>query len=138
MDVDAKKALKKLKKHHHKVQSNALRQLKNLSHTRLNRLDNEIKDEVKAVSEAVVTQVLSELSTPFDPVLSWFREGQHIDIKVQQPAQQRSPSNLQVKKSMPTIKVKRSVMHLPLKSPPCKRCPALANGICKCAAKRFQ
>lgn len=31
-----------------------------------------------------------------------------------------------------------SDLQIPLKSPPCKRCPALDKGICKCAKKRLK
>jgi len=29
-------------------------------------------------------------------------------------------------------------LHTPVKSPACKKCPALAEGICKCARKRLK
>ncbi|PKG38441.1 hypothetical protein CXF74_13135 [Psychromonas sp. Urea-02u-13] len=35
-------------------------------------------------------------------------------------------------------KIDISFLNTPLKSPACKRCPALEKGICKCAKKRLK
>ncbi|MCK6261762.1 hypothetical protein KP803_00580 [Vibrio sp. ZSDE26] len=37
-----------------------------------------------------------------------------------------------------SLQVSTPVIFRPFKNPPCKRCPALTNGICKCAMKRLQ
>jgi len=35
-------------------------------------------------------------------------------------------------------KIAIEFLHTPIKSPACKSCPALAEGICKCARKRLK
>lgn len=40
-----------------------------------------------------------------------------------------------LKNSYPKIEL--SILQSPYKSPPCKRCPALEKGICKCVKKRL-
>jgi hypothetical protein len=136
--VGAKKALKKLKKQHQKTQSNALKQLKMIlvRHTESEPIDSVFKQDFKAVTEVTVIKVISELSVPFNPIFSWFNKGDTmLSIEHNTPSVINMPSSPMTltKKS----KVSKSVMLLPLKSPACKRCPALKNGFCKCAIKRF-
>lgn len=136
--MNAKKALKKLKKQAEKMQSASLAQLKQLAPD-----DHAVgsskaawRHEVKGVSEQTLACMVHELATPLNPLLSWFNEGGNVVLPQSGVAIKRqsvTPST----PSASSLGVK-TIMHLPLKSPPCKRCPALSNGICKCAAKQLK
>lgn len=146
--MDAKKALKKLKKQakKHTKNNEAITKLKKLKkkhnskQTQHNHALGEFKKELSEAANQAMINAAYELATPLKPVLSWFNDdNQIIDIKEitsnenNQPTSRKSNSAV----TKPTTGVK-SIIHLPLKSPPCKRCPALQSGICKCAAKRFK
>jgi len=89
----------------------------------------EILNEVKK-------EVLSETRKPFNPILSWFDEAQVINV-VSNPQQTQSAMQSKVQTSNKASSPQQ-LASLPLKSPPCKKCPALRNGLCKCALKRFK
>ena len=86
-----------------------------------------VKAEVKAIGEVVTTQILTELSAPLTPILSWF-DGSGNVLAGKNP------------KRTPRVSLQSNTRNLaasPLKSPPCKSCPARSGGLCKCALKRF-
>lgn len=140
--MDAKKALKKLKKRNKKLQSFALTQLKQLV-PESNSVQSQPhvlpvwKDEIKTISQQTLVSVVSELATPLNPLLSWFNGGRdhshHVSSALNTPSLLAKSSQIK----QPQLAVK-SVLFIPLKSPPCKQCPALSNGMCKCAAKKFK
>jgi len=89
----------------------------------------EILSEVKK-------EVLNEARGTFNPILSWFDEAQVINV-VSNTKQIHSA--IQSKTQAPNkASSSQQLASLPLKSPPCKKCPALRNGLCKCALKRFK
>ncbi|MGL6258605.1 hypothetical protein [Vibrio sp. WXL210] len=144
--MKAKKALKKLKKSSQKaLKSQSIKQLDALkSETQVRkgsteRSASQMSAELRQVANQAAKSALSELATPLNPLLSWFNEG-GIDWPTQthgQSAPTQTASVVSRQTGNPTPSVK-SIVHLPLKSPPCKRCPALSNGVCKCAAKKFK
>lgn len=147
--MNAKKALKKLKKKAvKKVASSSNKQLSALknnalgsvvtSQSRTSSSQSELVNELKGVANQAAMSAAYELAAPLNPLLSWFNDaGGVVDFttstkKASTPLPKQSAND-----AAPAFSVK-SVGHLPLKSPPCKRCPALSNGICKCAAKKFR
>jgi len=128
--MSAKSALKKLKKQSQKTEKKALKQLYKLSNNvGDNRAaNNEWHSEVKDLSQEVLTSVVVELAEPLSPVISWFKEGKDTPQFVSDKK----------KKSKSVQSRSHSLFSIPLKSPACKKCPALANGTCKCAAKKFK
>ncbi len=147
--MNAKKALKKLKKKTvKKMASSSHKQLSALKNNALSSpvtskshtfsSQSELVNELKGVANQAVMSAAYELAAPLNPLLSWFNDaGGVVDFttsakKASTPLPKQSAND-----AAPAFSVK-SVGHLPLKSPPCKRCPALSNGICKCAAKKFR
>ncbi|WP_260260477.1 hypothetical protein [Vibrio intestinalis] len=142
--MGAKKSLKKLKKKVGKVQSKSLKQLKDLaasspsSTSKEQVSDSAWQAEFKQVSQQALVDVASELAAPLNPVLSWFNEGCSVSFQSIGQSFTPTPQNTGTKKDALARPNVRSIVHLPMKSPPCKRCPALSNGVCKCAAKKLQ
>lgn len=136
--MGVKHPLKKLKKEVVKVQSKSLQQLKELSAHRVNtdqHANHHIshwQSEFKQVSQQTLVNVASELVVPLNPVLSWFNEGISTEFVGSRN------KGVGIKKDVNVRPNVKSIVHLPLKSPPCKRCPALSNGVCKCAAKKLK
>ncbi|MFD2176244.1 hypothetical protein [Veronia pacifica] len=137
--MGAKKALRKLKKQKEKLKTESARQLMELAKSTVSSDDHPstqrqhaLSADLKAVSKEALTSMASELAVPFNPLLSWFNEGS-IVVNLRNSNDSEGKQTAIV--TAPTVK---SITHLPLKSPPCKRCPALQNGICKCAAKKLQ
>lgn len=142
--MGAKKSLKKLKKKVEKVQSKSLKQLKGLAASTPSAVAKEQvsgsawQAEFKQVSQQALVDVASELAAPLNPVLSWFNEGSSTSFQSLGQSLTSTPQTSGAKKDALTRPNVRSIVHLPMKSPPCKRCPALSNGVCKCAAKKLQ
>ncbi|MFB1077167.1 hypothetical protein [Photobacterium damselae] len=147
--MSAKKTLKKLKKKAvKKVLSSSQKKLLNLEKGSESRKKGSVGDNFKRsalfddlvqVTNQAALSAAYELAVPLKPILSWFDDASGIvdmtfstredDIRVaKQKTKYKDAQSLSV----------RSIGYLPLKSPPCKRCPALSNGICKCAAKKFK
>jgi hypothetical protein len=149
--MKAKKALKKLykKSKQHSV-SHSMDQLKSLKKplssqqsATPNTDSNPLLDDFKDLAGQVALSAAQELAQPLNPILSWFNDGGgYVDLApVQRKANKLDvrQANLIATSAQPANQPQlRSIGTLPLKSPPCKRCPALANGICKCAAKKFK
>lgn len=96
-----------------------------------------LTEEVKTVANQALMQAANELIAPLNPLLSWFG-GINVSGGVTSTSPRSNVSAIkQSANDASSIFAIKSVGHLPLKSPPCKRCPALSNGICKCAAKKF-
>ena len=135
--MSAKKALKKLKKQSKKIEKKSLKQLHKLSKitTQVAANNSDWHHEIKDLSQDVIASMMSELKTPLEPVISWFKEGSD-NIECNKDVIARGEILTQAKHQQRTAT--RSVLDIPLKSPACKKCPALANGICKCAAKKFK
>ncbi|GAL17466.1 hypothetical protein JCM19235_6015 [Vibrio maritimus] len=140
--MSAKKALKKLKKKVNKSTKNkSLKQLQSLKAVvggkkEISRTSERLGDEILGVANEAAMSALSELAAPLTPVLSWLNGGQGTNWSPSQTSISSLPQNKRsANDGAPKI---NSIAYLPLKSPPCKRCPALSNGICKCAAKKFK
>ncbi|MCG9582352.1 hypothetical protein L1D13_19125 [Vibrio tubiashii] len=143
--MKAKKTLKKLlKKSKKKSTTASLEKLHSLKKEHIpaaksnNRNDTSLlASELKELAGQVALSAAQELAQPLNPVISWFNDGGgYIDLTT--PANESVAPNIQKANIIPTQSQPRSVVSLPLKSPPCKHCPALQNGICKCAAKKFK
>ena len=121
--MKAKKALKKLKKKKNKFKSKVFKPHNSMI------IDNHsaVKAEAKAIGEVVTAQILTELSAPLTPILSWFDGSGSV----------LAGKNLKRKTRVRFQSNTRNLAALPLKSPPCKSCPARSGGLCKCALKRF-
>ncbi|QUM82654.1 hypothetical protein HWV01_21595 [Moritella sp. 5] len=135
--MSAKKALKKLKKQSKKIEKKSLKQLHELSKitTQVAANNSDWHHEIKDLSQDVIASMMSELKTPLEPVISWFKEGSdNVEYNKEVIA---SGQILTLAKHQQRTAT-RSVLNIPLKSPACKKCPARANGICKCAAKKFK
>ena len=135
--MSAKKALKKLKKQSHKLERKSLKQLHKLSRitTQVAANNSEWHHEIKDLSQDVIASMMSELKTPLEPIISWFKDGSG-NVEYDKEVIARGQILTLVKRQQRTAT--RSVLNIPLKSPACKKCPARANGICKCAAKKFK
>ncbi len=142
--MKANKALKELKKKSvHKLKSKSLEQLNALkmvhSFSNEKRTDGgrgKLSSELNDVANEAALSALSELAAPLSPIFSWLNgNGQGSWTGHSNNISKRVLGKTSVNKSAPKIS---SIATLPLKSPPCKRCPALSNGICKCAAKKFK
>ncbi|MCL1046960.1 hypothetical protein L2737_16805 [Shewanella electrodiphila] len=154
--MSSKSALKKLKKKSKKLTSKSLKQLNALTanSSKVTYIQPQLKKELGQLSEQVVGNVVSELIQPLNPLLSWFRKEGVRDggfseggIQAKQPQSAptnrvntptNSPANEASRSAAGAVQIQpRSIAQVPLKSPPCKRCPALAGGNCKCAMKKF-
>lgn len=143
--MKAKKALKKLYKKANKKAPSAsaqlLKQLKKKDDSSLGSVAhsspaNSSSKELQELAEQVAISAVSELAKPLSPVISWLNDAP-FDISTSQRSAANT-SSLSPAKPNQTLSNVSSIGRLPLKSPPCKRCPALQNGLCKCAAKKFQ
>ena len=147
--MKAKKALKKLKKKV-KVKSlspsgELLSKLEKISPNndsglkRANQVNSSaIKQELKELAGQAAVSAASELIQPLNPIISWFNDAPNFDIPTHQSNgsnQSHQPSNVIALSSNNSSSV---IGRLPLKSPPCKKCPALQSGLCKCAQKKFK
>lgn len=147
--MKAKKALKKLKKKAvKKVASSSKKQLSALKNNSLglsvssrshtSSSQSELVNDLKGVANQAAMSAAYELAAPLNPLLSWFNDaGGVVDFTTSNKMATTPLPKQSANDAAPAFSVK-SVGHLPLKSPPCKRCPALTNGICKCAAKKFR
>ncbi|WP_090363839.1 hypothetical protein [Ferrimonas sediminum] len=95
----------------------------------LPRPSSAVRSELLSITQDAGLSAARELMGPLNPLLSWFNEGANLTFRpmaantpVPQPG--AATNNL-------------SLARLPLKSPPCKRCPARMGGICNCARKKF-
>lgn len=132
--MDAKKALKKLRKRERKASNRATAQLQSLKQTIKTSSygSNRLESEFKQVSQLAVHSAIAELKSPFMPVLSWLNDG-YKEPAIFQLTQQ---ANKATQHFQPKAAVK-DITYIPLKSPPCKSCPARKGGRCKCAVKKL-
>lgn len=141
----AKKALKKLyKKKSEKPLSPSLIKLHTLkksdfsSHTQENNIsENSTKHAFKELAEQVSISVISELIEPLHPVTSWFKDAPSKGIASNSPSISPRPKSGAAAQAI-KVTTNNNIARSPLKSPACKRCPALNNGLCKCAVKQFK
>ena len=138
--MDWIKALKKLKKKAFTKQNHSMRQLKKLSDQNLTKItDNQHKNQweidLKNLSGQVAMDMASELLVPANPILSWFGTNSYA-LKLN-----NAPTIRSISYSAPSSTNQSSNRHVlattPMKTPPCKKCPALNSGLCKCAVKKF-
>lgn len=131
---NALKKLKKLKKTTVKVQSASLAQLQKLSgqhSSGTSKQSSSFVSEIQQVSREAMVSAAKELTAPLNPVMSWFQGESGVSFT--------STASVTGIQSMTEVQnAGKSILHLPLKSPPCRKCPAKENGICRCAAKNFK
>ncbi|WP_298444956.1 hypothetical protein [uncultured Ferrimonas sp.] len=92
-----------------------------------------VSAELKQISRQAGLDVVRELATPLNPLLSWFEEGANLRFV----AANETALEPRAAATMAAPAAQSNIARLPLKSPPCKRCPAKMGGLCKCAQKRF-
>lgn len=145
--MKAKKALKKLyRKASSKSPSDSVLQLNKLrnnnppstANERKLSIDQNTRNELQELAEHVAISAVSELAKPLNPIISWLNDAPNAIHIPSRHTQAANSSGLAPPQSRQTLTNVTSIGRLPLKSPPCKRCPALQNGLCKCAAKKFQ
>lgn len=97
------------------------------------KLDPTLTGDLKQVGRQTGEAMARELLVPFSPLLSWFDDAPSIQLGSVAPTlSQQASANSGVPGSNAA-----AIARLPLKSPPCKRCPAQMGGLCKCAMKKF-
>ncbi|WP_051252796.1 hypothetical protein [Ferrimonas kyonanensis] len=89
----------------------------------------QVRSELLAITQDAGLSAARELMSPLNPLLSWFNEGGNLTFRPMNSTAQ-APQSRAVTNNL-------SLARLPLKSPPCKRCPARMGGICNCARKKF-
>ncbi|WP_163370099.1 hypothetical protein [Endozoicomonas acroporae] len=130
----ALKKLKKLGKKSAKLQTRSWMQLQALAGRQSVGVAEKVQvfsPEVKSIVQDAVVSAARELAAPCNPLISWFQEGNDA------PFASVGVSSDSLQSAVEKSRREQSILHIPLKSPPCKQCPAKANGICKCAAKKF-
>lgn len=112
-------AMKKLKKHQNKLQVAALKQCQRLSSDSISRsvIIAAFKQELKNAGEEI-SRHLKDVSTSLE-----FAFSTEMMIPVA---------------TVPATKSTSYLASIPLKSKPCGGCPALRNGLCKCALKKYE
>lgn len=137
--MGALKELKKLKKKTKKAEKKALKHLSKLSNIEAKTAanNNDWHDDIKELSQEVLVEMVTELKTPLNPIISWFNDNQpQLDgLTEKRKVKKYKKDEIKVATQQPAS---RNILSIPLKSPACKKCPALANGTCKCAAKKFK
>ncbi|WCE30848.1 hypothetical protein [Vibrio sp. SCSIO 43137] len=135
--MSAIKALKKLKKTTKKISKPSVIQLQQLKKSDSASAVN-IQADLKKLSGQVTLDIVSELAAPLNPILSWFGSNHHAISNNGFSAITSKPVIRSVSNSQPEGKVSQiALARVPLKSPPCKKCPALSGSNCKCAMKKF-
>ena len=143
MVVGSKNALKKLIKKSKKVTNSSLRHLNSLAANGDNsqQVSSSLASELNQLSYKVIGNVVQELTPPLSPILSWFseeRSANQANTSSKSAGPATTLDNATVVKSIKIMPKKSvSILQIPLKSPPCKRCPAKMGGNCKCAAKKL-
>jgi len=133
-------ALKKLNKKRPKQDSiHLLKQLQKSGRQQQGAADV-VSSQLIALVKQTGLEALNEVKTPLNPILSWFDEAQTIPLGKQYGRQQGEDSKSEVKRTgvVASTADNQHLARLPMKSPPCKRCPALSGGLCKCALKRLK
>ena len=142
MTMGSSSALKKLNKLRKKTlgkvlakgQSKALAELRKLEvSSRSSDVRNTppLSREVKSIAHEALFSAARELVLPCKPLMSWFQEGHDWRLAMDDVSMAHDSSS--AKSALPEM----SVLHLPLKSPACRKCPAKAGGMCRCAAKKL-
>ncbi len=89
--------------------------------------------ELLDIAKSAGKVALIEAAGPLKPILSWLNEDSYINVVDVSHCHTNSKQQVASPKQSHTA---QHIARLPLKSPPCKRCPALRGGLCKCALKR--
>lgn len=144
---EAKKALKKLRKKA-KAMSPSRELLSSLENVnpnsdsglkRTNQVNNSaIKQELKELAGQAAVSAASELIQPLNPIISWFNDAPKFDIPTHQSNGSDPSHQFSNVIALSSNNSSSAIGRLPLKSPPCKKCPALQSGLCKCAQKKFK
>ncbi|MCL1128700.1 hypothetical protein [Shewanella sairae] len=141
--MGSKSALKKLMKKSQKVSSRSLKQLNSLAanNDKKQHISPNLAAELNQLSYKVIGNVVQELTPPLSPILSWLNDGIAVNQargSIRPAIQPATDANLPAVTSIKMMPKKSvSILQIPLKSPPCKRCPAKMGGNCKCAAKKL-
>ncbi|WP_205619451.1 hypothetical protein [Ferrimonas senticii] len=87
-----------------------------------------VMQQLGGITKQAGLSAVRELATPLNPLLSWFEGGHNLRFTAANQIGAAVSSNRAAVSS---------IAQLPLKSPPCKSCPAKVGGLCKCARKKF-
>lgn len=97
---------------------------------------------LRELSQDVVGSMLGEVSKPLRPLLDWFNYTGTVGTIIDN-LQTKPRRNLKLQSFSGNMRIETktiqtpAILRLPLKSPPCKGCPAKMGAVCQCAAKRF-
>jgi len=98
-----------------------------------------VQTELMELAKQTGLEALAEMKVPLNPILSWFDETQVITLRSKTPKTDKTTKRKTLAQPISVVQnTPASLARMPLKSPPCKKCPALGNGLCKCALKRFK
>lgn len=129
-----RKSLKKLKKLAKKIAKKSDTTIIQLE------IPSSNSSEFKQAANQAILNAINELSESMNPKLSWVDANKSDSEKSSYSEARRRKEKLWknhglVSKTKSTPATLPSI-DVPYKSPACKRCPALSNGLCKCAMKR--
>jgi len=93
-----------------------------------------LRNELRKVSNQTLVSIVVELIAPFNPLLSWFNEGSSFRVSTNMNGHK---SHTVIGRASLLSLEKNRIAYTPLKSPPCKKCPAVNGDMCRCAMKKF-
>ncbi len=133
--LDKLKKLKNSKVEKYKNHSMALEglRMKPISHPQQG-MKRALAEECGHLGQKVIRDVAGELAGPFNPIFSWFDTSSQQVFSITKVSSFSAHSSGFPNHTDTSMKPAPLTM-LPLKSPACKRCPALSGGQCKCAIK---
>ncbi|MEZ8823098.1 hypothetical protein AB6E04_01980 [Vibrio amylolyticus] len=152
--MGSKNKEEKLKQKAAKKKRKSLKKLKKLAKKIAKKSDTTIiqleipsskSNEFKQAANQAILNAISELSESIDPKLSWVdgnktekEKALFSETRRRKEKLWKDHGSISTAKSTPsTLPATLPAIDVPYKSPACKRCPALANGLCKCAMKRI-
>lgn len=136
--MSSAKALERLKKKTSKIYIQKNQQLASLQRKTISS-KHPIKKELRKVSSDTLSSVTSELSAPLAPIISWFQDTNETTLFASNQSYQSPQKN---KRGIHPAKLQPKANKIimassPLKSPPCKKCPAKTGNMCRCAMKKY-
>ncbi|AGH80514.1 hypothetical protein PCNPT3_02860 [Psychromonas sp. CNPT3] len=118
-----------------------------VSDLNLNSLRNKDKTTLQSELLHIVKQggseFIAEIKIPLLPIISWFNDTNNtLDSNTFQEKKQKTKNkNKDPKKTKKENEKRLNIVTFSskaFKNPPCKKCPALNKGLCKCALKYFK
>ncbi|WP_028773213.1 hypothetical protein [Shewanella waksmanii] len=134
--MNAKKALKKLKKSGKKANEKTIKQLDALQKRiiELEVANLELRDELKQMSQHATQSTTSQTSMP--QIASPSVPDSNEQRLTPPPIAKTKPAKIATVTQLLPSAAQVLVGQVPYKASPCKKCPALCGGLCKCAMKK--